>query len=325
MTVHSNADGPLSAIERLTAANRAEPDGETEARLVQLRHEAFAELGAAEPSSTSADPGAFESPRELDAATLSARQVRDAIESHGFASVRELIPPKTVDRLVVGIDRALDGHDAFMADRSTSPWFTPFRPSREWADKTLPATRRQARVAGSVWTADSPRVLFQLLEAFAAEGLDRLVVDYLGERPALSAKKSTLRRVPLDTQYAAWHQDGAFLGTSGRVLNVWLCLSHCGRDAPSLEIVPRRIDHVVETGTEGAIFPWTVAPAMVDRVAAQTPIERPVFAPGDVLLFDELFLHRTACDDTMTRERHAIETWCFAPSTYPSGQIPLVW
>ena len=39
---------------------------------------------------------------------------------------------------------------------------------------------------------------------------------------------------------------------------------------------------------------------------------------------DHLFLHRTAAEPTMTTERHAIETWFFAPSTYPDGQIPLV-
>ena len=44
----------------------------------------------------------------------------------------------------------------------------------------------------------------------------------------------------------------------------------------------------------------------------------------DVLLFDDLFLHRTAADPTMPRRRYAIETWFFAPSAYPEGQIPLV-
>ena len=52
---------------------------------------------------------------------------------------------------------------------------------------------------------------------------------------------------------------------------------------------------------------------------------RPVFGPGDALLFDHLFLHRTAISPTMTRPRHAMETWFFAPSTYPDGQIPLVY
>ena len=43
---------------------------------------------------------------------------------------------------------------------------------------------------------------------------------------------------------------------------------------------------------------------------------RPVFDAGDALIFDHLNLHRTAIDPGMTRDRHAIETWLFSPSTY---------
>ena len=72
------------------------------------------------------------------------------------------------------------------------------------------------------------------------------------------------------------------------------------------------------------MFDWAVGQGVVDQVSVETPVSRPVFEPGDVLLFDDLFLHRTAVDATMTRERYAIETWFFAPSAYPDGQIPLV-
>jgi hypothetical protein len=51
---------------------------------------------------------------------------------------------------------------------------------------------------------------------------------------------------------------------------------------------------------------------------------RPVFEPGDALIFDEVFLHRTAIDASMTKERYAIETWFFAPSLYPEKYVPLV-
>ena len=43
------------------------------------------------------------------------------------------------------------------------------------------------------------------------------------------------------------------------------------------------------------------------------------------MMFDELFLHRTAVDESMTQCRYAIESWFFAPSGYPVGQVPLVW
>jgi hypothetical protein len=151
-----------------------------------------------------------------------------------------------------------------------------------------------------------------------------MITAYLGERPVLSVNKCTLRRVGTEPGNANWHQDGAFLGDGIRSLNVWMSLSHCGVDAPGLDVVPRRFDEVLETGTEGAIFPWTVGPGVVERVSAESPVCRPTFEPGDVLLFDDFFLHRTAAEPTMPRQRHAIETWFFAPSAYPDGQIPLV-
>jgi hypothetical protein len=130
--------------------------------------------------------------------------------------------------------------------------------------------------------------------------------------------------VPVDTN-TDWHQDGAFLGRDVRTLNLWLCLSECGDDAPGLDMVPRRFDEVLATGTEGAFFDWAVAQDVVDAARGDVEIVRPHFAPGDALLFDHLFLHRTAAAPGMTRERHAIETWFFAPSAYPDGQIPLAY
>ena len=38
------------------------------------------------------------------------------------------------------------------------------------------------------------------------------------------------------------------MGTDIRSVNLWMALSHCGDEAPGLDIVPRRLDHIVETG-----------------------------------------------------------------------------
>ena len=218
----------------------------------------------------------------------------------------------------------MDGFDAHAAGESverTTPWFEPFTPRKEFS---VGVKRSWVRDAGGVWTADSPRVLADLVDTLQAVGLAPLITAYLGERPVLSVNKCTLRRVGVEPGNANWHQDGAFLGEGIRSLNVWMSLSHCGVDAPGLDVVPRRFEEVLETGTDGAIFPWTVGPGLIDRVSEGTPVCRPTFEPGDVLLFDDLFLHRTAADPTMPRQRYAIETWFFAPSAYPDGQIPLV-
>jgi hypothetical protein len=236
-----------------------------------------------------------------------------------------LVPEDRVRRLVEGIDRAIAGFDEFASGKSaeeTTPWFEPLQPRAEYS---VGVKRKWVRESGGVWTADSPRVLSDLVDTIDSVGLGGAINAYFGERPVLSANKCTLRRVGLDPTKANWHQDGAFLGAGIRSVNVWLSLSHCGRDAPGLDIVPRRLDGVVETGTHGAIFPWAVGPGVVDQVSETTPVCRPTFEPGDALLFDDLFLHRTAVDPAMSRERYAIETWFFAPSAYPDGQIPLVY
>jgi ectoine hydroxylase-related dioxygenase (phytanoyl-CoA dioxygenase family) len=175
-----------------------------------------------------------------------------------------------------------------------------------------------------VLAADSPRLLSRLFETYEEVGLRRIVADYLGERPVLSANKCTLRRVPL-TANTDWHQDGAFLGRGIRALNIWIALSHCGVDSPGMDLLPRRLDHIVETGTGGAIFDWAVGRAVVAQLAVDAPVVRPEFEPGDALLFDDMFLHRTAIEPTMTRPRYAVESWFFAPTSYPEGQVPLVW
>ena len=42
-----------------------------------------------------------------------------------------------------------------------------------------------------------------------------------------------------------------------------------------------------------------------------------------MLLFDDLFLHRTASDPAMPKPRFAVESWFFAPSAFPEDYAPL--
>jgi ectoine hydroxylase-related dioxygenase (phytanoyl-CoA dioxygenase family) len=167
-------------------------------------------------------------------------------------------------------------------------------------------------------------MLHDVLDLYESLGLRSLIGEYLGTRPVLSANKCTLRRVPTSAS-GGWHQDGAFLGSGIRAMNVWLALTPCGVDAPGLDIVPRRFDGIVETGTAGSYFTWAAGDEAVAGAAGGAPVVRPEFRAGDMLLFDDLLMHRTAVDPAMTRERHAIEFWCFAGGAYPPDEIPLVW
>jgi hypothetical protein len=316
----------LQAIDVLTAANRAACSAEIEQQLVHLRCDAFDEvdagpgLAAWPPEAPDLFPGAQFA--DVPARDFTAETLRSGILRHGCLAVRGLVPPKRVTELTDDVDAAMNACSAWESDRgaATGPWFVPFETGR---GPNLGPERRWVTGGGGVWTVDSPRAMFDVLEAFAEIGLCDSLTGYLGERPALSVKKWTLRRVPI-TSGTNWHQDGAFLGQGIRTVNFWLALSHCGDDAPGLDIVPRRMEGILPTGTDGAIFDWSVGEALVQKAAEDAPVLRPIFEPGDALFFDERFLHRTAVSEAMTRERYAIESWFFAPSHYPGDQLPVV-
>ena len=317
----------LDAIDLLMERNRRRRDGDVEQALVTLRHDAFSELTGQSPRPDwpPACPDHFPDADGLpavDVGELSAERLASAIQHHGALLVRGLLSDPQIELLVDDIDRGLDAQEAHLAGKpvkATTPWYVPFTPGPEYRrdlHRPFPDT-------GKLLAVESPRAAFDTLEVFREIGLGDLVAEHLGERPALSVKKWNLRRVPVIPD-ADWHQDGAFLGQGIRTVNVWITLSHCGKDAPGLDVVPRRLDHVVETGTGGAHFEWSVGPGAVDQIAGEAGVIRPVLAPGDALFFDELFLHRTGASVGMARPRYTVESWFFAPSCYPEGgdQIP---
>ncbi len=329
----AEADGRLvEALDLLRQANRADPDPATEAHIVELRHRGFdlldggSPLDGWPPSLPDLFPGEEGIP-EIGPDELTTERLGSAMVNHGALLVRGLVGPDLVAHLVEGIDLAFEGRDAWEAepDHPTTPWFVPFEPQGRFAGEL---SRTFVREGGAVWTGDSPRVLFDVLENYDRVGLAEVIGGYLGERPVISLRKSTVRRVPPDLAHADWHQDGAFLGADVRSVNVWLALTDCGgdADAPGLDYLPRRVDHVLETGTEGAYFNWSVGHDLVCRLADEmaAPIVRPAFHAGDALLFDDVFLHRTGIGEHLSRPRYAIESWFFAPSRYPDDQIPLV-
>lgn len=330
-----SGESVLEEIEQLTAANRDAADAETERRLVRLRNEAFGKLSRPRPTSSPESlaevPDSYASYDVVDgipevaAAELSGELIRSAFLRAGCLLVRGLMPADRVPGLTAGIDTAMEQRDAHAGGapaEDTTPWFEPFDPSPSYTTEGADWNRIKAG-SGAVWVCDSPRMMFQLLEAFERAGIPRIATDYLGERPTFSMNKTVLRRTPADA-IGAWHQDGAFLGEGIRTLNVWLALSDCGERAPSLEIVPRRFDTVVETGGDGAAFPWSVSNRLAEELLEGRTPPRPVFRPGDAMLFDHLCLHRTGSAPGMNQVRYATETWCFATSAFPGELVPLV-
>ena len=323
----------VRAIALATEALRAAPDEGLMAELVGWRLRGFAAM--AHPPGRSVWPPALPDPfpgvagiPEVDAAGLTAEILGGAILHHGSLRVRGLVSTDAAERLRLGVERALAARDAYHEAANAGGGGLAARDDAGWyvhADvPQLAQDRPWVENGGAVWAADAPPMLAALVEAFGQSGVIDHIAQFMGERPGLSVGKSTLRRVPV-TSGTDWHQDGAFLGRDVRSVNVWLALSDCGVDASGLDVVAQRLPYVMQTGSHGALFDWSVGPGLVDVLAeGGVPVVSPAFKAGDALLFDHLMLHRTGITPAMTKSRWAVESWFFAPSFYPMQQVPLL-
>lgn len=263
-------------------------------------------------------PGAQGIP-QIAAADLTPGILGGAIQHHGLLRVNGLASPEQAAALQAGIDRAMAGRDAEQAGTPGTDGYY-----ERLAMHDMDGKRHWVEGGGAVWTADSPPMLFDVIELFREKGIIEQIATYMGEPPLLSVAKSTLRRVPV-TSKTDWHQDGAFLGRGIKAVNVWLALTQCGVDSPGMDIVAQRLPYIVQTQSHGAYFDWSVGQGIVDVLEqGGAPVLTPEFMPGDALLFDQMMLHRTSVRPHMTKMRWAIESWFFAASDYPLEQVPLL-
>jgi len=316
--------GLRAEIQRLTKLNRGSPGPETERALLLARHLAGIHLidhAAAQPAFAAPEPReAHESgglPESAPAA-LSPGRLRAAILSGGCLLVRGLIPPGQAESMANEIDLAYERRADLESAGEPDGLYEDFEPHERFGPVLW---RAWIEEGGGLLAADSPRLCARMFELFEAARLPALVSGYLGEPALLSVHKTTLRRAE-PAVAGAWHQDGAFMGPV-RALNLWLALSRCGEDAPGLDLVPRRLDGYLATGTEGAALDWTISDAEARRVAGEAGVLRPVFEPGDALFFDELFLHKTGSEPGMAKPRFAIESWFFGGSAFPADYAPI--
>jgi hypothetical protein len=311
-------------IAALTASGLASGDVEAQRRLVWLRHLAAARLiGAAPAAPEFAHPEAGglrpgDPLPEFEPGELTPGLIRAAILRDGCVLVRGLVPRSEAVAMAEEIDRAYEVRGRIEAGEPVDPgWYEEFQPHPRFEAPWRP----WIKMGGGLLAADSPRLCARMFGLFDAACLPSLVSGYLGEPAMISVHKTTLRKAEPEVG-GAWHQDGFFMGPV-RALNLWLSLSRCGDEAPGLDIVPRRVEDYLATGTEGAELSWTISEEEISAAAGTSGVIRPIFEPGDALFFDERFLHKTGSDPSMPKPRFAIENWFFGGSAFPAEYAPL--
>ncbi len=308
----------LEAVDYLQNLAAQKENSEIERQLVRLRGEAGLSLiknskPMIEPCVTAGEavPGF---PLSVTRGEISHTVVRKGIASNGCVWVKGFFDASHTKQLQTVVHHSLQALEQATNEGKTrvSPWYEYYVPRI-----TPPSAAYKDRFSnrlGSLRICDTPRGLCTWLHLAKESGLLQIVQDYLSARPILTTFKTTFRQPKPGPENKTWHQDGAFMGPV-RTLNVWVALTKCGRDAPGMEFIPERMN-ILETGTDDAVFNWSVAPSLVNQRFSNR-IVRPEFEPGDILLFDETLLHRTYIEPTMTSARYAIESWFFHPSAYP--------
>ncbi|HET6832087.1 MAG TPA: hypothetical protein VFH44_12145 [Solirubrobacterales bacterium] len=316
----------FEAIDLLNEANRRSRSTATEVEIRRIRNLAGMALledpptdpGYPEPAAEVPAPDPDSRLPEITPAELTPELLRGAMLQSGALLIRGLMDPAKAERLAAGIDHSFEIRKQVQGGATDADgYYDELDPEAPF----IIGERSWIEEGGGVLAVDSPRLMFDMLEAFEEAGLRSVIADYLGEKPAISGQKCTLRKATPDVA-GAWHQDGAFLGEV-RALNVWLALSRCGDVAPGMDVVPRRLDDFVATGTEGTYLDFQVSQATAEEAAGEIGIVRPIFNPGDALLFDDLMLHQTGSDPSMPNPRYAIESWFFGPSAYPENYVPI--
>ncbi len=240
----------------------------------------------------------------FDADTITGAELLENIQRHGAVLIRG------------GLDKAEIAAMLARAEQAYTRW------SGRYARGELNAVERTAFEVGHV----SPDDLRQETESFAVVAffvrspLSRLLAtlwdgnllflsDNCVPRRQLSGGGEASRPVP-------FHQDASFLGNAGLVLNFWIPLVACGRDAPGLEVV---MEH-----PQGSIDRDSAVnqPSLPDYSGIDIPDEEvmrrfgadklwhPEMEPGDVLVFSNLTVHRTYMHAGMSRDRISLEVRC---------------
>ena len=285
-------------------------------RLVRLRHELGVhtldnQTGEPRHAEPVADLPEAEGLPEVHASELTPELLRTGILRDGCLLVRELVPRDAALELAAGIDNAYAVRSGERKEKGlyeeleTNPRFVPSEEIRPWV-----------QAGGGLLGPDSP-VLFQ----------DFLALLDAGRRPAAG------RGLPRRGAAADAREDDAAQGRPGRLRRLAPGRPLHGQ-RPRAEPVavavalrrrgagPRRRPPPpggVRDGGHGATSCSTTSSRTSAPSAAAKPkqVLRPIFEPGDAMLFDDLFLHKTGSDPAMPKPRYAVESWFFGASAFP--------
>jgi hypothetical protein len=161
---------------------------------------------------------------------------------------------------------------------------------------------------------DADRMVSAFSSIYRQRGILDLIEGYLAEPPlALTHRTLVKRNEP--SKGLPWHQDASFYRGQCGSIALWIALTECGRACPSLMLVPRRVERIIDP-EQSTVRASAVLGDEVEMLLAGQPAVRPLLEPGDAIVLDEMTVHATGTGWEQPYRDVAI-TWFFAPSRLP--------
>ncbi len=243
---------------------------------------------------------------------LIAERLRSAITHHGSLIIRGFASPTQVTRSVTNIERAFAAYDAIAAEQPAPDldgWFAPFAHDRV---SNRPLKRDAGHDARGRLSPGDVRADRHVRGSRRRPAHARLLRRASGVARGGSGASGVSRT--MRTPATGIRTAHSWAPASGRSTSGW---------GSRTAATPRRESTSSVAGSTASWRPGRAARtsrgASANAVAQAVglgSIVRPIFDAGDAMIFDHLCLHRTAIDPGMTVDRHAIEAWFLAPSTY---------
>lgn len=138
--------------------------------------------------------------------------------------------------------------------------------------------------------------------------------DFLWHYPPMLRRLSARRNEGL----LPYHQDYAYNQRYPRLWTSFTPLSDCGEDAPGLELLEAGITAKLPHVSEG-LWESGVSEATLAATAGSAAVRRPSMRAGDVIIFNELTLHRTHSVPAMSRARMSVDARAVPLSSITPG------
>lgn len=221
--------------------------------------------------------------------------IKDAYEASGNCVVRSVFSPADANTLRVGIASA----------------FTQMLGSPE--PKNGPNTLHFSHLfhTQNAWMR---RLLFWAFQTFTQSAAYRTYEELYGPRIVFPLLKCIARYQRPDhlASHLPYHQD-LDPTKDAHMMNTWVPLDRCGDVAPGLEAINVKVEELrpeiflSETRDKVGEDKWHRHNDFVTGKYGNYSLTRPIFEPGDGLLFDHFTMHRTYTDDGMTKGRMSVE------------------